>query len=65
MPTTILVDKTGEIIFRHQGYLPGDEHDILEAIYSLMDKNNNISYKKLDLNKDNEKQIKSGGEVDF
>ena len=28
MPTTILVDQSGEIIFRHQGYLPGDEHDI-------------------------------------
>jgi len=64
MPTTILVDKTGEIVFRHQGYLPGDEHDILQAIYGLMDKNN-ISYEKLDLNKNNKKQIKSGAEVDF
>ena len=33
MPTTILVDQSGEIIFRHQGYLPGDEHDILKEIY--------------------------------
>ena len=64
MPTTILVDKNGEVIFRHQGYLPGDEHDILDAIYSLLDKNK-IRYKELDLNKENAKQIKSGAEVDF
>ena len=25
MPTLILIDKGGEIIWRHQGYLPGDE----------------------------------------
>ncbi len=64
MPTTILVDKSGEVIFRHQGYLPGDEHDILDAIYSLLDKNK-IIYDKLDLNKENKTQIKSGAEVDF
>jgi cytochrome c biogenesis protein CcmG/thiol:disulfide interchange protein DsbE len=64
MPTTILVDQSGEIIFRHQGYLPGDEHDILKEIYDLLDKTE-VSYEKLDLNKDNNKQIKTGADVDF
>ena len=64
MPTTILVDQSGEIIFRHQGYLPGDEHDILKEIYDLLDKKE-IVYEKLDLDKDNNKQLKTGAEVDF
>ena len=38
MPTTILVGKDGSIIYRHQGYSPGDEHDILKNITDHLDK---------------------------
>ena len=36
MPTLILVDKGGEVIWRHQGYLPGDEKEIESQIKSLI-----------------------------
>jgi len=38
LPTTILVDKDGSILFRHQGYSPGDEHIILDHITDRLDK---------------------------
>ena len=38
MPTTILVGKDGSIIYRHQGYSPGDEHDILKNITDYLEK---------------------------
>ena len=38
MPTLILIDKGGEIIWRHQGYLPGDEVEIKNQIIKLLDK---------------------------
>jgi len=37
MPTLILVDKGGEIKWRHQGYIPGDEVEIEKQIKSLID----------------------------
>lgn len=64
MPTTILIDQSGTIVYRHQGYLPGDEHDILKVIYTLMDKSN-LSYEKLNLDQKKSKQGSSGTDVDF
>ena len=32
MPTTIIVDKEGMVLYRHQGYYPGDENKILKQI---------------------------------
>ena len=32
MPTTIIVDRKGNVIYRHQGYYPGDEEKILKTI---------------------------------
>ncbi|MAI93713.1 MAG: hypothetical protein CME45_01725 [Halieaceae bacterium] len=32
MPTTIIVDEEGNVIYRHQGYYPGDEDKILNTI---------------------------------
>ncbi len=32
MPTTIIVDEEGNVIYRHQGYYPGDEHKILNTL---------------------------------
>lgn len=39
MPTLILVDAGGEIIWRHQGYSPGDEKEIENQIELLLSKN--------------------------
>ncbi len=36
MPTTILVDKGGEIKWRHQGFIEGDQVQILEEIQSIL-----------------------------
>jgi len=55
MPTTILVDTDGSIIYRHQGYLPGDEKDILVHITEYFDKAG-ISYKELDLGQSKNKK---------
>jgi hypothetical protein len=38
MPTLILVDKGGEIKWRHQGYLPGEEVEINRQINLLFEK---------------------------
>ncbi len=37
MPTTILVDKDGSVLYRHQGYYPGDEEKILKHITDYLD----------------------------
>ena len=37
MPTTIFVDKNGYILYRHQGYYPGDEDKILKHITDYFD----------------------------
>lgn len=39
LPTTILVNSDREIVWRHQGYLPGDEKDIKAEILKLLPKN--------------------------
>tara|TARA_Y100000588_G_C13891662_1_gene768950 strand:+ start:243 stop:767 length:525 start_codon:yes stop_codon:yes gene_type:complete len=38
MPTLILVDKGGEIKWRHQGYLPGEEVEIKNQIEMLINR---------------------------
>tara|TARA_B100000073_G_scaffold278011_1_gene238320 strand:+ start:1689 stop:2243 length:555 start_codon:yes stop_codon:yes gene_type:complete len=37
MPTTILVDRDGSVLYRHQGYYPGDEDKILKHITDYLD----------------------------
>ena len=39
MPTLILVDKGGVVIWRHQGYVPGEEVEIEKQIKDLIKKN--------------------------
>jgi hypothetical protein len=39
MPTLILVDKGGEVKWRHQGYVPGEEIEIEKQIKQLLEKN--------------------------
>ena len=46
MPTTIILDPDGNVIYRHQGYYPGDEEKILKTIHDYYDKAG-IKYKKL------------------
>lgn len=36
LPTTILVNKNGEIVWRHQGYMPGDEVEIEHQIRRVL-----------------------------
>lgn len=36
MPYTILVDSTGKIVYRHSGYLPGDEKILETEIQSVL-----------------------------
>ena len=38
MPTLILVDKGGEVKWRHQGYIPGEEIEINNQIKLLLEK---------------------------
>ena len=38
MPTLILVDKGGEVVWRHQGYLPGEEVEIKSQIESVVNR---------------------------
>ena len=64
MPTTILIDQDGSIVYRHQGYLPGDEHDILKAIESLLTKKE-IKYNKLNLENNQIEQKKEEMKVEF
>ena len=39
MPTMILVDKGGEVKWRHQGYITGEEIQVKEKITQLLEKN--------------------------
>ncbi len=36
LPTTLLVDKEGNILWEHQGYLPGDEDEIENQIKAVL-----------------------------
>ena len=50
LPTTILVDKDGSVLFRHQGYSPGDENIILKHITDKFDEDQ-IKYDKIKIEK--------------
>ena len=39
-PTNILIDKDGTVLWRHQGYLPGDEKNMENAIKDAVSKYN-------------------------
>ena len=41
MPYTLLIDKTGSIVYRHTGYVPGDEKKLEKEILSLFRKHTN------------------------
>ena len=64
MPTTILLDKNGSIIYRHQGYLPGDEVNILKHITDHFD-SAGIPYAEYDLGQTKDTKKKEKIEVDF
>ena len=38
MPTTIILNQDGDVIYRHQGYYPGDEDKILKVLHDYYDK---------------------------
>lgn len=38
IPYTILLDKNGNIVYEHSGYLPGDEYELEEKIKALAEK---------------------------
>ena len=46
MPTTIILSQDGDVIYRHQGYYPGDEDKILKVLHDYYDKQG-IDFKKL------------------
>ena len=63
MPTTILVDTDGSVLYRHQGYYPGDEDKILKHITDYLDAAE-ISYQPYD-NEKKKKTAKKEVEIDF
>ena len=64
MPTTIIVDQDGTVVYRHKGYVPGDEVGILKAITQLLDKKG-IAYTDLDLEKVKKTKKEESLKVDF
>ena len=40
LPTSILIDQTGHIVYTHTGYKPGDETKIIEALEKLFSRKN-------------------------
>ena len=64
MPTTILIDQDGTILYRHKGYVPGDEVGILKAITDILDKKG-IEYETLDLDKVQAIKKKEKLKIDF
>ena len=63
MPTTILVDTDGSVLYRHQGYYPGDEDKILTHITDYLDAAG-ISYNAYDAGKAKE-TAKKEVDIDF
>ena len=63
MPTTILVDKDGTVLYRHQGYYPGDEEKILKHITDYLDREE-ISYEPYNEGKNSQNQEKKV-DIDF
>jgi len=64
MPTTIIVDQDGTVVYRHKGYVPGDEVGILKAITQLLDKKG-LAYTDLDLEKVKKTKKQESLKVDF
>ena len=64
MPTTIIIDQDGSILYRHKGYVPGDEVGILKAITDILDKKG-IEYLPLDLDKVQAVKKKEKLNIDF
>ena len=64
MPTTIIIDQDGSILYRHKGYVPGDEVGILKAITDILDKKG-IEYLPLDLDKVQAIKKKEKLNIDF
>ena len=64
MPTTIIIDQDGSILYRHKGYVPGDEVGILKAITDILDKKG-IEYLPLDLDKVQAVKKKQKLNIDF
>ena len=64
MPTTIIIDQDGTVVYRHKGYVPGDEVGILKAITQLLDKKG-IAYADLDLDRVKKKKKEESLKVDF
>ena len=64
MPTTILIDQDGTILYRHKGYVPGDEVGILKAITDILDKRG-IEYAPLDIDKVQAVKKKEKLKIDF
>ena len=64
MPTTIIIDQDGTVVYRHKGYVPGDEVGILKAITELLDKKG-IAYTDLDLEKVKKTKKQESLKVDF
>ena len=60
---TLFLFKNGSIIYRNQGYSPGDEHDILKNITDHLDKNG-LSYEPY-LQEDIKKIKNSKVDIDF
>tara|TARA_Y100000588_G_C13890808_1_gene768578 strand:- start:138 stop:692 length:555 start_codon:yes stop_codon:yes gene_type:complete len=63
MPTTILVDKDGSVLYRHQGYYPGDEDKILKHITDYLDAAG-VSYDPYDAEK-TKSALDKKVEIDF
>ncbi len=63
MPTTILVDTDGSVLYRHQGYYPGDEDKILKHITDYFDAAE-ISYDPYDTEK-KKQTAKKQVDIDF
>ena len=64
MPTTIIIDQDGSVVYRHKGYVPGDEVGILKAITQLLDKKG-LEYDDLDLEKVKKTKKEESLKVDF
>ncbi len=41
VPLTVLIDKNGQVVFRHLGYVPGDEKYLAEKVGSLFNSTTN------------------------
>ena len=63
MPTTIIIDQKGKVVYRHKGYVPGDEVGILKAITDLLD-SQGITYDELDLESVQQVQKKEKLKID-